>query len=243
MSLFRACVQDYQLTKAEADAVESLLLHIPESASVKLSKLAATHGMIKGPITHAGIASKALRLNYSGKIDVDWYADRMSNDENTITIILDRVLGDFMNTPAGMRSSAGDDRVQALQKISSMFQLYLEDLSNKLPEEIFRNESAALWTSFSLGCFDEHLLDSRQTNQSSGDVVFSLLATASRNPDTPHFPRARTFFGTWSLLEGPTGLTKRILFLRPFQKPKTLARTEISPNRIFFTNPFQTPKP
>ena len=163
MSLFRACVQDYQLSKAEADAVESLLLHIPESASAKLSKLAATHGMIKGPVTHAGIASKALRLNYCAKLGVDWYADRLSNDERTITIILDRVLGDFLNAPAGMRSSAGDDRVQALQKIASMFRLYLEDLSNQLPGETFRNETPALWSSFNLGCFDEHLLDSRQT--------------------------------------------------------------------------------
>ena len=154
-------MQEYQLTKAEADATENIVLHVPEGALHKLSKLAATFGMTKGPITHAGIASKALRLGWSMKVDVDWYVDKMVNTEDTVELILDRIVADFTNSPPGMRTSAGDDRVQSMQKVCRMFLLYMEDLASKLPAEALQSESPALWESFKLGCFDEHLLDLR----------------------------------------------------------------------------------
>ena len=174
VTLFKACVQEYQLTKAEADATENIVLHVPESALQKLSKLAATYGMTKGPITHAGIASKALRLGYSMKVDVDFYVERMSNTEPTIQLILDRVISDFSNSPIGMRTSAGDERIQSMQKICRMFLLYMEDLASKLPAEAVQAETPALWDSFKLGCFDEHFLDLRVLS-----LLFVLFRTGA----------------------------------------------------------------
>ena len=133
--IFKACASDYGLSKAEHDAVENLLMYISPKARDILCKLASTHGMVKGPINHQGIASKALRSNFLVKTDVDFYEDRLSNDDETVELILKRIQLDYLNTAAGMRSSASDDKVQFLQKSARMFLLYCENLRSKLPLE------------------------------------------------------------------------------------------------------------
>lgn len=159
MVAFRSCVAEFQLTKAEIDAVENLLMYLPSKAVYRLNKVASSYGMYKGPITHAGLASKALRLGFSPKVEVDFYMEKMMNTEETVHLVIDRIIHDYKNSPAGMRSSAGDETVQNLQKICRMFLLHVQQLSSQLPESVFTSEINGLREAFFAGCFDDHLLD------------------------------------------------------------------------------------
>ena len=133
--VFRNAAYEYGLSKAEHDAVENLLLHVSPQTREALSKFASTYGMVRGPITHAGVASKALRSNYLATTDVGFYEDRLGNDEKTVELIIKRIELDFLNVAPGMRTSASDEKVQYLQKCARMFLLYCENLQNKLTPE------------------------------------------------------------------------------------------------------------
>ena len=132
---FRAASTDYGLSRAEHDAVENLLLHISPPARDFLTRLGSTYGMVKGPISHQGIASKALRATFMVKTEIGFYEDKLNNDEETVNLILERIKLDFLHTAAGMRTSASDEKVHSLQKVSRMFLLYCEDLRTKLTLE------------------------------------------------------------------------------------------------------------
>ena len=159
MNIFRDCISDYNLSTSEADAVENLLLHVHPSAKLALAKIAATYGMIKGPISHSGIASRALRTSYMVDTEVGFYSGKLGNDEATVSLILERIKKDFASIVAGMRSTASDEKVTSLQRICRMWILHLEDLRSRLPGLSYNAELASLEKSFLSGCFDDQLLD------------------------------------------------------------------------------------
>ena len=136
-----------------------MLLHLPPNAVQTLNKLASSYGMVKGPITHAGVASKALRLGYTPRVEVNFYTEKLLNTPDTVDLILQRVVHDFLNVPTGMRTSAGDDTIQSLQKICRMYLLHVQELKSQLPESVFMSEINGLREAFFAGCFDDHLLD------------------------------------------------------------------------------------
>ena len=132
---FKTAASDFGLSRSEFEAVENLLMHISGPCRDKLAKMASSWGMIKGPITHGGVASKALRTAYMVDTDVDFYQDKLGNTEATVQLILERVHRDFVRVATGMRSSATDERIHYLQKACRMFQLYCENLRTKLKPE------------------------------------------------------------------------------------------------------------
>ena len=135
LTAFKEAATQFNLSKGESDAVENLLLHISPATREMLTKMSSTFGMVKGPITHSGIASKALRNNFHRDSGIAFYEDKLGNANGTVELILSRVHKDYINTAVGMRASASDDRIQQLQKICRMFQLFLEHLATKLSDE------------------------------------------------------------------------------------------------------------
>ena len=108
---FRAASADYGLSRAEHEAVENLLLHISPLARDFLTRLASSHGMVTGPISHQGLGSKALRSTYLVKTDIGWYEDKLNNCADTVQLILERIKLDYMNVAQGMRTSASDEKI------------------------------------------------------------------------------------------------------------------------------------
>ncbi|CAE7199295.1 unnamed protein product [Symbiodinium sp. CCMP2456] len=164
LNTFKEAATQFNLSRGESDAVENLLLHISPASREMLTKMSSTFGMVRGPITHSGIASKALRNNFHRESGIAFYQDKLGNAEGTVELILSRVHKDYINTAVGMRASASDDRIQQLQKICRMFQLFLELLETKLSEEaschfVFMAERPNLVESFMSGSFDDELLE------------------------------------------------------------------------------------
>ena len=104
------------LSQAEADATENLLVHIPKSLREEMARLAMTHGMARGPLSHAGVASKAWRLAYRPACEADWYRDRVGNTPETLHLMLRRLEKDWLSQPQAMRRMANNDTVIHLQK-------------------------------------------------------------------------------------------------------------------------------
>eukprot|EP00439_Symbiodinium_sp_Y106_P048635 s7054_g6.t1 len=115
--------------------------------------------MVKGPISHQGLGSKALRSTYLVKTDIGWYEDKLNNCADTVQLILERIKLDYMNVAPGMRTSASDEKIHSLQKVSRMFLLYCEDLRSKLTLEAYEAEFPRLRLAFLNACFDDHFLD------------------------------------------------------------------------------------
>ena len=104
------------LTQAEADATENLLVHIPNSLREELARMAMTYGMSRGPVSHAGVASKAWRPTYRPCCDADWYRDRLGNCHSTVHLMAARVEKDWLAQPPAMRRMANGDAIILLQK-------------------------------------------------------------------------------------------------------------------------------
>ena len=91
--------------------------------------------MNRGPVSHAGIASRALRNSYHRESGISFYDDKLGNGPGTVELMLARIYQDYMTTAPAMRSCAGEEKMQQLQKVCRMFQLFLDNLATKLSEE------------------------------------------------------------------------------------------------------------
>ncbi|CAE7226915.1 unnamed protein product [Symbiodinium microadriaticum] len=159
LNAFKEAAAQFNLSRGESDAVENLLLHISPASREMLTKMSSTFGMVRGPISHSGIASRALRNNFHRESGIAFYEDKLGNAEGTVELILSRVYKDYINTAVGLRTSASDEKVQQLQKICRMFQLFLEQLATRLSQEVFSAERPNLVECFMSGSFDDELLE------------------------------------------------------------------------------------
>ena len=128
-----------------------------EAQRLKLAKIGTTYGMHKGPFSHAAIGCKGLRIMYKPTTESSWWSSKMPSNVETQDLIIDRIFKDWKSLPVGLRRTADENTVLNFQKICRCFQLYLEDLQEKIPASSFDVEKARLTEAFFLGTMDEPL--------------------------------------------------------------------------------------
>ncbi|CAK8986676.1 unnamed protein product [Durusdinium trenchii] len=153
MAKFAEGLSGFQLSPAEEAATKNL----NSEQRTKLAKIGTSHGMIKGPFSHASIGCRGLRLGFKPSMENEWWNERMVNNSETQDLIIDRIFNDWRQLPVGLRKTCDENAVFAFQKICRCFQLYLDHLQSKIPAELFVTERKRLMEAFFLGTMDDHL--------------------------------------------------------------------------------------
>ena len=90
--------------------------------------------MNRGPVTHAFLGSKALRVGFSQPYDDAVWNSEMVSADSTVEMIVERVLFNFERAPQGLRKSAGADVAGLMQKLCRSFEVYCELLKQRVGE-------------------------------------------------------------------------------------------------------------
>ena len=117
-----------------AEAVMNLLSHVPRHVRQRLHHAVSNYGMNRGPVTHAFLGSKALRVGFSQPYDDAVWNSEMVSAGSTVEMIVERVLFNFERAPQGLRKSAGADVAGLMQKLCRSFKVYCELLKQRVGE-------------------------------------------------------------------------------------------------------------
>ena len=113
--------------------------------------------MARGPFSHASIGCKGLRFGYKPNCEDEWWDQRMASTAETQDMIINRIFGNWIGLPTGLRKTADEATIFAMQKICRCFKLYLENLQSKLPASNFNSEKDKLMAAFGMGTMDDVL--------------------------------------------------------------------------------------
>lgn len=142
---------------AEAGAVVNLLCHMSKSALDTLSGAAARFGMVKGPVSHAGLASHAFRLGFRPDVVSPEWASHLTNTEAVINLMCERLVKDFAELPPSLRKSAGPSEVEHYQRICAAW-LYSQSLfAERVPSSVGSPHIPSLISAFMLKGLDQWL--------------------------------------------------------------------------------------
>lgn len=147
----------FGMTPAETAAVVNLIHHLPPAATDVLAKGVAEYGIIKGPITHAGIAAPSMRVGAQPDVIAEDWAKALANTASSLTLAVNRVLEDFKCQPLCLRKSAGAPEMTKLTRIARAWELVLAKLSNMIPQAHFDSEKSRLEALFHQRAFDDWL--------------------------------------------------------------------------------------
>lgn len=153
----------YGMGATEATAVINLMKFIPVSCVERLRLMATKYGMVKGPITHQALASKAICVGYTPDVSSNIWKT-MVNTENIVDMLVRRLVQGWVDLPAGLRKSVGPDQVQAMQKIVGAFNVAVTVFSGLVPSEVLDSEFPSLRHAFDSGCMDIHLAAAAENN-------------------------------------------------------------------------------
>lgn len=155
---------------AEAQAVIALCTRIPREARNTLAKVVMKHGMVRGPVSHAGIGCESMRVGWGPECLMrEWTVD-MQNAEGTVILIAQRVCQDFENRPVSLRKPAGPSEITHLQKICRVVELCLMKFRSKVSEENYNKHKDTFVSSFMTGCLDTALIAKFETGTVQWDV-------------------------------------------------------------------------
>lgn len=89
----------------------------------------------------------------------DSWTASMRNQQSTVKLLVQRIIGDFENMPQGMKKSMGPSDVARMQRITRMFELCLQQLAKNIPSNTYEAELPALQEAFMTGAMDAPLFD------------------------------------------------------------------------------------
>jgi hypothetical protein len=148
-------LSEFGLTAAESEATKNMLCWTPATCKKMLAKAASTHGMWRGPFSHAYLGAPSIRIGFSPTMEDEWWQDRMTSEVSTVELLHTRVISDWVSTPAGLRKTSGLSHANDYQKICRVYELHMDKLKEIIPPDGFAEESRSFKSSFLLGCYDE----------------------------------------------------------------------------------------
>ena len=121
----------------------------------QLAKAAASHGMWKGPFSHAALGSPFWRENYTFSCEEPWWQEQMADrSHNLVDRVVDRLVSDWQDVPAGLRKSADAQKVADLFTVCQVFDIYLRELGKLAGPDAVAEETEDLEEAFKLRSFD-----------------------------------------------------------------------------------------
>ena len=154
----KICKKVYGLGDQEAGAVVNLACNMPKEVVHAYAAAVAKYGMVRGPITHGGLASSSITIGWQPELsDARWSSD-MKNEASTIMLMCQRNLKDYDELPVGLRKSAGVHDIEQLQLICRALELSLMALKSVISDSTLQKHKPALQEAFMLKVLDSALL-------------------------------------------------------------------------------------
>jgi ElaB/YqjD/DUF883 family membrane-anchored ribosome-binding protein len=179
--------QVYGIGETEAQAVCNVYNHLESNTIEIYKRAAARHGMHRGPITHSGLACRAIGKGWCG-VDYSSHAlaIQMTNVASTTELVARRIESDFDQAPSGMRKPIDVAKIPHLARACRGFELALGELESVIPADIFAAESPTLRKKFELGYMDDILVDAldASTTKVELDFIPDFRAIMSRLKET-----------------------------------------------------------
>ena len=147
----------FGLSQAEGAAVVNLVSHIPAAAKEILEIAVSEFGMVRGPITHAGLGAASFRLGHEPELIAQDWSQRMKNTSSSLVLAAKRIVEDFKGAPPGLRKPAGAIEVDKMARIARCWELVLEKFSAQLPQKSLQAELPKLQSLFEKKIFDQWL--------------------------------------------------------------------------------------
>ena len=143
---------------SESQAVVNLVHFIPADVKEELARAAVMYGMRKGVLSHAALGCQAMRVGWGPDLAVPEWTRRMKNTPTSLRMMVDRLIGEFEDTPAPLRKTAGPAEVSRLGRICRMWEVVTAEFKAKIPDESYQKHEPGLDKLFVAQCFDDWLL-------------------------------------------------------------------------------------
>lgn len=138
----------------ESAAVINLMTAIPPTAVEVLKRCAARFGMVRGAFSHAALAQKAMCVGFVPDTPSPEWQRRMVNTEETVQLLVARLVSDYEAMPANMRKPAGPDQVVSLQKVVASFLVVKDEFMATVSAENAAKEWSGIHAAFMVGGMD-----------------------------------------------------------------------------------------
>lgn len=158
-SLTIGSMSSYGLTPAEAAATVNLLKYLDPSHTAELAKIAAVHGMWKGPFSHKALAATSLRMNFLCPEADGTTTYKIRNTPEMVHELIGRVYQVWKAAPLGMKKTAGSETVDALQKLVLVHAAVKAEFAKVVPESVYASEVVMLDKNFMDGSMDTSYQD------------------------------------------------------------------------------------
>lgn len=130
-------------------------MNLPEDVREQLAKAAATHGMWKGPFSHAALGSPFWRETFTVSCEEAWWHEQMADRNHSLMErVVDRLISDWQDLPAGLRKSADAQKVADLFTVCQVFDIYVRELGKIIGPDAVFEEMDELEEAFKLRSFD-----------------------------------------------------------------------------------------
>ncbi len=150
------------LGRAEAAAVSNLITKMPDAAVCILKASVAKHGIVRGAVSHAAIASPAFTTGFTPDVAANSWATSMKNTDEIVILMAERITEDYDAQPSGLRRPAMPADIAKLQKIVAVFVKAREVLRQRLPDATFQNEWPQMVKQFKSGAFDATFMNAAE---------------------------------------------------------------------------------
>ena len=144
----------FGLTRSESQATINMYKHMPQNVVTYLSRMTASHGMMRGPVSHASLSCCCIRAGYcpSGELIPEY---DMINNDSTVMLIMKRACGYWEDAPQGLKKTATPEYLSSLQKICRTFEIYLDEFITLLPGKSVATEAQVCRDIFMTGATDD----------------------------------------------------------------------------------------
>ncbi|CAK0897218.1 unnamed protein product, partial [Prorocentrum cordatum] len=147
----------YGIGQGEATAVVNLCRGIPKEATDVLKNAAAKWGVVKGPVTHAGIGCPAITEGWGPDMNTADLSNEFKNTAHTVLLMAKKAVKVFEDAPAPLRKPKGHKEIVELQLLCRGFEVSMNKVKQRLPEPVYNANVDMMYEKFMAGFMDASL--------------------------------------------------------------------------------------
>ena len=127
----------YGIGQGEATAVVNLCRGIPTEATDILKHAAAKWGVVKGPLTHAGIGCPAMTEGWGADMNTADLSQEFRNTAATVILMAKKAVKVYEESPPALRRPKGHKEIMELQLLCRGFEVSMHRVKKRLPESVY----------------------------------------------------------------------------------------------------------
>jgi hypothetical protein len=145
------------MTREEGAATLNLIKNVPVRLRERLQRMAAKHGMFRGPVSHGILSSPLFGLDGGPDHPVDAWREGLRNGPAVLDLVVERLDDDYSSAPALMRKTPTLAEFGLLQQRCAAFELNVSLLRLQVNGDVFAAEQPKLRKKFCLHYMDTDL--------------------------------------------------------------------------------------